>query len=414
MASKLLRSRKRPWLLALPFMLAIAFLAVRLLAAPHVRPRLGTPTVTPRVALGGTSRAAAPLASASSASSAPSAASAGSAGSAAPAGSADAAASAPSAGPDAKAPVAPSSATTQPRQVMLGLYLHHIPELDLKTNSYIADFYLWFLWAGEEDPTTSFEFTNVVGPGELSSVPTYTDAEGKSKPEEVADGRHYQAFHVQGHFTSPFDVHAYPFDEQSVEIAIESTRYNVSKQVYVADLQDSGVHPDLLIPGYLFRGWQMKISESRFATLFGDPRARAGETYSHVEFSMTLARPVKGLLAKVILPLFIIIFITFGAGFCAPSDLDARLSITITALISAVALQYVTATDLPPTMYLVLPDKMYVLSYFVILIGTFVAIYVKRLDTAGHAERAHRFDRYALVGLIATFLGGSTAILMLR
>jgi hypothetical protein len=406
--SKLLRSRKRPWLLALPFMLAIAFLAVRLLAAPHLRPRLGTPTGPTRATLGGTTRAPSPAApDASSASATPSA----------PDASADAAGGALPVSPEASSPAAPTTATTTtttPRPVMLGLYLHHIPELDLKTNSYIADFYLWFLWTGDEDPTTSFEFTNVVGPGELSSVPTYTDAEGKSKPEDLADGKHYQAFHVQGHFTSPFDVHAYPFDEQSVEIAIESTRYNVSKQVYVADLKDSGVHPDLLIPGYLFRGWQMKISESRFATLFGDPRAKAGETYSHVEFSMTLARPVKGLLAKVILPLFIIIFITFGAGFCAPSDLDARLSITITALISAVALQYVTATDLPPTMYLVLPDKMYVLSYFVILIGTFVAIYVKRLDTAGQTAWAHRFDRYALVGLIATFLGGSTAILMFR
>jgi hypothetical protein len=401
--SKLLRSRRRPWLLALPFLLGVALLAIRVLAAaPHVT-RPSTPSLAPRAALGGTSHAASPVAAAS----APEPADV------APSASAASAASAASGAPplavaEAKPPPAP------PRQVMLGLYLHHIPELDLKTNSYIADFYLWFLWTGDEDPTTSFEFTNVVGPGELSSVPTYTDAEGKSKPEEVPEGRHYQAFHVQGHFTSPFDVHAYPFDEQSVEIAIESTRYNVSKQVYVADLKDSGVHPDLLIPGYLFRGWQMKVSESRFATLFGDPRAKAGETYSHVEFAMTVARPVKGLLAKVILPLFIIIFITFGAGFCAPSDLDARLSITITALISAVALQYVTATDLPPTMYLVLPDKIYVLSYFVILIGTFVAIYVKRLDTAGRAAAAHRFDRYALFGLIATFVGGSAAILMFR
>ncbi len=315
--------------------------------------------------------------------------------------------------PDASEAAA-KSPTALPRQVTIGLYLHHIPELDLKTNSYVADFYLWFLWTGEDDPTTSFEFTNVVGPAELSSVPTYADAEGKSKPEEVSGGRHYQAFHVQGHFTSPFDVHAYPFDEQSVEIGIESNRYNLAKQVYVPDLKDSGVHPDLLIPGYLFRGWQMKVSESRFATLFGDPRAVPGEAYSHVEFSMTVARPVKGLLAKVILPLFIIIFITFGAAFCAPGDLDARLCLTITALISAVALQYVTSTDLPPTMYLVLPDKIYVLSYFVILIGTFMSILVKHLDTRGRTQVAHRVDRYTLLGLVTTFVGGSAAILMFR
>ncbi len=56
--------------------------------------------------------------------------------------------------PPAADTVPPPEATpTGPEEVHIGLFLHHVPELDLRTNSYLADFYLWFRWNGPLDPT---------------------------------------------------------------------------------------------------------------------------------------------------------------------------------------------------------------------------------------------------------------------
>ena len=103
-----------------------------------------------------------------------------------------------------------------------------------------------------------------------------------------------------------------------------------------------------------------------------------------------------GTISKYIVPIALIILITFGAFFCQPSDIDARLSLTITALISAVALQFTAATELPPTGSLLLLDKVYILSYVAILATTFLCIGANRYANTDRPEQAARLDKLGL------------------
>src|SRR4051812_31183723 len=106
------------------------------------------------------------------------------------------------AGVQAEKPGKPATGS-QPRQaakvgvaqsVLVGLYLQNIPEIDIKTNSFWAEFYLWFLWSGDIDPTLTYELTNAVNVSELSKIPIFIDAAGNSAPELLPDGRHLQQF----------------------------------------------------------------------------------------------------------------------------------------------------------------------------------------------------------------------------
>src|SRR5262245_30141278 len=45
----------------------------------------------------------------------------------------------------------------RPERVTIGLFLDHVPVIDLHSNTYIADFYIWFRWKGDIDPTASYE-----------------------------------------------------------------------------------------------------------------------------------------------------------------------------------------------------------------------------------------------------------------
>src|SRR5438552_8070973 len=90
--------------------------------------------------------------------------------------------------------------------VQVGLYLQNIPEIDIKTNSFAAEFYLWFLWKGDIDPTLTYELTNAVNVSELVKIPIFVDASGNSAPDLLSDGRRLQQFHVYGRFVHPFPL----------------------------------------------------------------------------------------------------------------------------------------------------------------------------------------------------------------
>jgi hypothetical protein len=143
-----------------------------------------------------------------------------------------------------------------------------------------------------------------------------------------------------------------------------------------------------------------------YASRFGDPRADRNRPYSHVEFGVGISRPVIGLMSKTVLPVCIIILITFGAFFCRPDSLDARLGLTMTSLIAAVALWYTTAFELPPVNYLLLIDKIYILGFLAILTTTTSSIVSSRLARNKRYEAAERLDQLAFWGMMVVYFGG--------
>jgi hypothetical protein len=294
-----------------------------------------------------------------------------------------------------------------PQTVTVGLYIQNIHEVDIKSNSFTAEFYLWFRWKGDIDPTLTYEISNVVNIGDLSRVPIYTDAAGAAAVETLPDGAKLQTFHVHGRFGHPFPLAKYPFDAHHIVIAIEDAKHTIDRLVYEIDTAGTAIRPDLTIPGWKRSEVESLAMRSQFATTFGDTRSTpSSEVYSRASFRIAIDRPVIGIVSKTVIPIALILLITFGAFFCQPTDIDARLCLTITALISAVALQITAATELPPTGSLLLLDKIYILSYAAILAVTFCCIAVNRLAHAEQLERAHAVDRWSLRLIAVGYFGG--------
>jgi hypothetical protein len=288
--------------------------------------------------------------------------------------------------------------------ITVGLYLQNIPDIDIKSNSFTAEFYLWFRWNGDLDPTLTYQLTNAVNLTDLSRIPIYADPAGNPIPEQLPGGEKLQTFHVYGRFGHPFPLARYPFDAHDIVLSIEDAKHPLPLLKHKIDVKDTGMRPDLSIPGWTLAPMVASLGETRFASTFGDTRSVGSEeSYSRVDFVVHIDRPVVGMLSKTIIPIALILLITFGAFFCQPSDIDARLCLTITALISAVALQITAATELPPTGSLLLLDKIYILSYVTILAVTFCCIAANRLVHADQLDRAKKLDRWAFRGSISGY-----------
>lgn len=319
-------------------------------------------------------------------------------------------------GVDRVDPLATTSAQTDgPRRVYVGVYAFHVPQLDLSSNAYLVDFWLWFRWRGEDiDPSRTFEFMNQYEAWDVMKLPVYTDEQGNAKPDALGDHWFYQVFHVQARFGRPFDVRRYPFDEQKLVIAIEDTDSTTREMVYVADPGTTAIDPALDIPGWTLSHVSAEVTETTYPTNFGDPRRPVGaDRYTRFQYTIHIARPVLGYLATTLVPISIVMLITFAVFLIPSKYFEGRLGLGITSLISAVALQLTAASDLPKTGYLVLLDHVYNLSYVVIFVATLESVIAVRLADADREAASRRLDRYALA-LSALVYFGVTLWLVLR
>lgn len=308
------------------------------------------------------------------------------------------------------------TAAAEPQVVYVGAYLHHIPEIDLKTNTYMGDFYMWFRWKGAIDPSKSFEFTNMADTSSLVRTPIFVDEAGNAKPDTLEDGSQYQQFHIQGRFTHPFSVKNYPFDEQDVVFEIEDNKAVSSELVYqVDDVGRSGVHSGLALVGWEFDNVSLTVTDTKYDTNFGDPRVTANaEAYTHLNATIHVHRPVWSSMVKSILPLLIVLMITMAVFLIDGKYFDARMGLGITTLISAVALQLTSSAELPNVGYVVLLDKLYNLSYAVIFLALLESVLAVKLTDADQSKRAAFYDRWSLVACLCFALGTGTWLIVFR
>jgi hypothetical protein len=292
-----------------------------------------------------------------------------------------------------------------PETVVVGLYLNQIASVDVKANTFLADFYLWFRWSGDIDPTQSFEMPNAIEPWSFSRDVVYKDAGGAAKADVLPDGCKFQQFHVQGRFAHPFDLTSYPLDRQQLSIRVEDTRYDDEALVYQADVKDSKVDASMQTPGFLVRSSGAEVARHSYGSPMGDTRLQSLHS-SQFRFRIELGRPLVGYLSKTLVPIGFILLSTVLIFFISLSYFEGRIGLAVTTLISAVALQLTTSADLPQIGYLVLLDKLYNLSYVIILFSMFESTLAVRWHDAGREQAAQRLDHLAavlsLVGVVLT------------
>jgi hypothetical protein len=153
-------------------------------------------------------------------------------------------------------------------------------------------------------------------------------------------------------------------DKHQLGIRIENVEYPMDSMVFMPDTGQYFFRQDLIIPGWYLKEAQQFTLENTYRTNFGEPGG-AGH-FSNFAFAFTISRPLSYFLLKLLLPLLVVIFAALGALFITPQYLDARISLPIGALLSCVFLQQSYSSALPDVGYMVLMDKIYLLSYMLI------------------------------------------------
>ncbi|MCF8243620.1 MAG: hypothetical protein K9J37_08955 [Saprospiraceae bacterium] len=265
---------------------------------------------------------------------------------------------------------------SKPEQVLTGVYLMNLYDLNLDENSFYADFYVWFKWKGEIDPT-GIEFVNMVEKWGMTQEPfedTIILLDG---------GWKYQGFRVEGRFFHPFELQRFPLDRHPLELHLEHPDYPARELVFVKDTTSSPIYyrPELALAGWELLGAELLTKTHNYETDFGNPDNPA-INFSNFVFRFSITRPVSYFVLKLLLPLTVVIFAALGALLFFPSYVDARISLPVGSLLTAVFLQQSYADALPDVGYMVLMDKIYLLAY-----GLIAAVMFQLILTGNKLQR---------------------------
>lgn len=253
------------------------------------------------------------------------------------------------------------------QQVQVGFYGMNVYNLDVASNSYYLDAYVWFRWKGKIDPIVDLEFANAVDDWGMTQKPGY------EKPQQQADGSLYQILRVEGRFVQPFSLVRYPLDRQQIGITLENSIHTSKDLVYLVDTKDSGYADTVSMQGWRVVGWTSDNLLRSYPSNFGSLEPDA-TPYSTVRFAILIERPISYFIWKLFLPLLIVLISGCGALLLHPSYVESRIAIPVTALLTIVFLQQSYADALPDVGYLVLLDKIYALAYLLIITAILEAI----------------------------------------
>ena len=294
----------------------------------------------------------------------------------------------------------------KPTVVRVGALVNDIQQLDLQSHSYNVDMYMWFRWDDPKiDPSRSFEFLNSY---ELwGHILTYETP----KPERLPDGSYYQVLRNQGKFNTKLPLERYPFDSQDLRMEFEDSTYDSSQLVFVPDTDPVALSKDLVLPGWEIKAPTLTVVNNRYNSNFGDPRY-GDVTYSRAIIDVPVQRPTGTYALKLLLPMLLVALTAALSLMLHPRYVEGRIGIGITALLTLVALQLTSNSSLPEVDYLILLDKLYILSYGFVVLTMAMIVRNSWVDAEGDVAAARRVDRRSLIVLSGVYVAASVILMV--
>ncbi|MFN8111860.1 MAG: hypothetical protein U0R51_01540 [Solirubrobacterales bacterium] len=285
-----------------------------------------------------------------------------------------------------------------PDIVRVGALINDIQQLDLKTHSYNVDMYLWFKWTNPDiNPTRTFEFLNAYEFwGHILTRET-------EKPEVLPDGTFYQVVRNQGQFNTKLPLERYPFDTQHLKMEFEDAHEDETGLRFVPDKDPVAVSKQLAIPGWDIGEPTLTVVSNRYDSNFGDPRLN-DTTYSRAVIDLPLTRPAATYALKLLLPMLLVAMTAALSLMVHPKYVEGRIGIGITALLTLVALQITSNDDLPEVDYLILLDKLYIVSYTFVVLTMAMIVRNSWVDASGDVPAAIKADRRGLALLTGSYV----------
>lgn len=243
--------------------------------------------------------------------------------------------------------------TNKKQFVSAGMYLIHVGDIDIKSQTFKAEFYLNFKWKGNRS-SKNFEFLNAA---EFSQF---------FLTEWVEDGYNYLACKIVGTFRSKMDVSKFPFDSQNLKILIGNFDWIEDSLQYLTNDTLTGISKDISILDWITKGYSFKVQ----------PMIEMNSTYSVLDFTFQVERRSAFFFIKIFIPLIIVLLVALLNLYIPKDEIDTCIGLGVTSILSMIALHFSVSSQLPDVNYPTRVDILMIGSYLLVFISMMEVVFI--------------------------------------
>jgi hypothetical protein len=186
------------------------------------------------------------------------------------------------------------------------------------------------------------------------------------------------------------DLRAYPFDRQRLEAVFEVLGLDESEVALQAAPGDASAPSGA--QAVRLPQWSLVRVDT---SIRSHPASHAGELGVASTFivSMDMERKSLFMVRLVIVPLVLIVMLSWSVFWMDQSSLGDRISVSFIGILTVVAYQFVLSDILPRISYLTLMNGFLNMSFFVMCASVLISLWVGWLDRHGQTATGDRIDR---------------------
>jgi len=215
------------------------------------------------------------------------------------------------------------------------------------------------------------------------------------------DGMVWYTDHFHATVETPMDLRRFPFDRQELEVYLHLFVFGRNEVILVHDdrlagswTQDSG------IADWTKLGMDIEARPMQYTLKDGQKRL-----FSEVLVTITIARRPGHILFSIILPLLILVSLTWCVFWMDEESISNRVNISLVGILSVVAYYFVVLDSVPKLPYLTMMDAFMIATFLVLAASVVVSIVVDKLNRHGREGTGDKLDytcRWAFpVGYVA-------------
>lgn len=302
-----------------------------------------------------------------------------------------------------------------PTQVSIGIWIVDIASIDSAQQNFTAEIAMVLRWKDPRlvhtgsgivrYPLEQIWHPRMVIVNETSSVTRKFPDMVEVEPDGTVNYRQRYA----GAFTQPLRLRSFPFDRQTFHLQLVAVRYRPNEVMFVPDRdwidnglkQGGGIAPSITLPDWEIEKWETKPQTYALSP---------GFEYSGYAFEFTASRNVQHYLLKVILPLVLIVMMSWSVFWTEPTNSNTQFSVAVTSMLTLIAYRYAVDSQLPRLPYMTRLDVFFLVSTLLVFFSLIEVLITTIFDNNRQTARAKKLDRYCRVIVPVIFVIASLAI----
>ena len=250
----------------------------------------------------------------------------------------------------------------QPTLINIELYVVNIDEVDDIKQKFQGKVYMSAKWQDERlanQGSKVYKLDEVWHPRLqfLNSQKVFTNL-----PLVVEVNDNGEVFYRQiyfGNFSQELELKDFPFDNQKLTFDIITTNYT-SDEVKLEFNELSGISHKFTIPD-----WEIQQVEFEVLPL---TYKKSPDLFDNAKLIINLKRYDDHYIYKFILPLFLIVFMSWLVFWIEPTEYSTQISISITSMLTIIAYKFVIGNSLPKVPYLTRLDIIMIVATILVFL----------------------------------------------